>query len=107
MRRPFPLLAAAAWALLSSPCPAAAAPRSHTIVIDKMKFGPAPAGVHKGDLVIWDNRDMFRHSATAKGSFDVDLPAGKKVTMRAGASGRFAVVCKYHPGMRAVLEVGK
>ena len=107
MRRPVPLLAAVAWSLLTLPVAAAAAPRSHVIVVDKMKFGPVSANIRKGDLIVWDNRDLFRHSATAKGGFDVDLPAGKTVRMRATASGRFAFVCKFHPGMRGVLQVAK
>ena len=107
MRRPRPLLAAVAWALLSAPVPAAAAPRTYTVVIDKMKFGALPAQLRKGDVIVWANRDMFRHSATAKGAFDVDLPAGKAVRMRITASGNFAFICKYHPGMKGVLKVAK
>ena len=105
MRRPYPLIAAAAWALLSIPCPAAAAPRTYTVVVDKMKFGPLPQQVRKGDVIIWDNRDMFRHSATAKGKFDIDLPPGKKVRMQIALAGTFPFLCKYHPGMKAVLKV--
>lgn len=105
MRRRTALFAAAAWALLSIPCPAAAAPRTHTVVVDKMKFGPLPQEVRKGDVIVWDNRDMFRHSATAKGKFDVDLPAGKKVRMRVAVAGAFPILCKYHPGMKAMLKV--
>ena len=107
MRRPRPLLAAVAWALLSAPVPAAAAPHTYTVVIDKMKFGALPAQLRKGDVIVWANRDMFRHSATAKGAFDVDLPAGKAVRMRITASGNFAFICKYHPGMKGVLKVAK
>jgi len=104
MRRPCPLIAAVAWALLPS-APAAAAPRTYTIVVDKMKFGAMPGEVRKGDVIVWDNRDMFRHSATDKGVFDIDLPAGKAVRMRATKTGTFEFVCKYHPGMKGVLKV--
>ena len=107
MRRLHALLAAAAWALLSLPSPAAAAPRTHIVVVDKMKFGAMPSSVRAGDVNIWQNRDMFRHSATAKGKFDVDLPAGKAVRMKVSATGAFPVLCKYHPGMKAVLKVTK
>jgi plastocyanin len=107
IRRRLPLLAAAAWALLPIPSPAVAAPRTHVIVIDKMKFGPIPQDVRIGDVIVWNNRDMFRHSATAKGRFDVDLPAGKAVKMRVTATGRFPFLCKYHPSMTGVLKVVK
>ena len=107
MRRRLPVIAAAAWALLLTSAPAAAAPRSFTIVVDKMKFGALPANVHAGDILIWDNRDMFRHSATAKGAWDIDLPAGKAVKARVTKAGTFAFICKYHPGMKGVLKVSK
>ena len=106
MRRCPPLFAAALWSLLPS-APAAAATHSYTVVIDKMKFGAMPAEVHKGDIIVWDNRDFLRHSATDKGVFDIDLPAGKAVRMRVTKTGTFPFVCKYHPGMKAVLKVEK
>jgi plastocyanin len=104
-RRLRPLFAAVAWALLLSSAPAAAAPRSYTIVIDKMKFGAVPANLHKGDIIVWDNRDMFLHNAMSKGEFDFDLPAGKKVAIRLKKAGTFSFTCKYHPGMKGVLKV--
>jgi plastocyanin len=106
IRRLAPQFAAVAWSLLpSSALAAAATPHTYTIVIDKMKFGPVPAELRKGDIVVWDNRDMFRHSATDKGVFDVDLLAGKAMKMRVTKSGVFPFVCKYHPGMTGVLKV--
>ena len=100
------LYAASAGALLLIASPAAAAPREHVVVIDKMKFGPLAADLRKGDAIVWVNRDMFRHSATAANhSFDVDLPPGAKVSMVLKSTGSTAFICRYHPGMRGVLEV--
>ena len=94
-------------ALLLSP-PAAAAPRTHVVVIDKMKFGSLPADLKAGDTIVWENRDIFRHTATAKdGSFNVDLVAGKKGSTLLRKPGAIAFSCKYHPGMRGVLQVAK
>ena len=96
-----------AAALLPVP-PAAAAPRTHTIVIDKMKFGPLPSGVKAGDTIVWVNRDMFRHTATAaNGAFNVDLAPGAKGKTVVRMAGAVAFVCKYHPGMRGVLTVSR
>ena len=85
---------------------AAPQPRTHVVVIDKMKFGPVPAGVKAGDTILWVNKDLFRHSATTRNrSFDVDLPPssrGKMVVKRAGAIDFY---CRYHPGMKGVLNV--
>jgi len=95
-------------ALLLLAPPAVAAPRTHVVVIDKMKFGALPADLKAGDTIVWDNRDMFRHTATAKdGSFNVDLPAGAKGKMVVRKSGSIAFICKFHPGMRGVLKVAK
>ena len=85
---------------------AEAAPRTHVIVMDKMKFVAVPASVRRGDTILWENRDMFRHTATAKnGAFNVDLPPGAKGKTVVQKAGTVAFVCKYHPGMRGVLKV--
>ena len=109
-RLPLALAASAATSLLlSTPVVAAAAPqtaRTHVIVIDKMKFGPAPRTIRQGDTILWVNRDLFRHTATATNkSFDVDLPAGTQKRMVLRSAGSIPFICKFHPGMRGVLRV--
>lgn len=100
------LLVAPAAALLSFVPPAAAAPRTHIVVIDKMKFVGMPAGVKVGDSIVWMNRDVVRHTASAaNGAFDVDLKAGEKKRATVGKAGTTAIICKFHPGMRAALRV--
>ncbi|MHB1273736.1 MAG: cupredoxin domain-containing protein [Rhodanobacter sp.] len=77
----------------------------HVIVIDKMQYGPMPAGLHAGDVIEWVNRDIFEHSATARdGRFDVDLKPGATVRTTAVA-GTTAFFCKFHPGMTGTLVV--
>ncbi|HEX8240853.1 MAG TPA: hypothetical protein VF574_14040 [Allosphingosinicella sp.] len=84
--------------------PAAAAPTVHTIVVDKMKFGAVPPDLRAGDVILWVNRDLFRHSATARdGSFDVDLPPRASGRTRVGRKGAIPFFCRYHPGMKGVL----
>lgn len=99
-------IALTAAVLVVGPSAAVAAPRTHTIIIDKMKFGPVPKNVRAGDVILWVNRDIFRHTATARNrSFNIDLaPAarGKTVVKRGGA---FAFYCIYHPGMTGRLVV--
>ena len=105
--RAFVSLVPVAALLLCAP-PAAAAPRTHVVIIDKMNFGPVPASVRPGDRITWVNRDIFRHTVTARnGSFAVDLPPKAKATMVVGSAGSFAFYCKYHPGMTGVLKVAK
>ena len=86
--------------------PAAARPRTHTIVMEKMKFGPSPAGLRVGDTIVWVNRDLFRHTATARDrSFDVDLAAGASGRTVLRTAGRVPYICRFHPGMTGELTV--
>ena len=100
------LVAAAMSAFALAVAPAAAEAKVHTIVVEKMRFGPAPAGLRVGDTIVWVNRDPVRHTATARDkSFNVDLPpraSGKTVIRRAGP---IAVYCVFHPAMTAKLSV--
>lgn len=101
-----PLWAVGVGALLLGASPAAAAPHSYTVVIDKLKFGPLPAQLHKGDTITWVNKDMFRHTATAADhSFDVDLMPGKSGKIVLTKTGTIPFTCRYHPNMRGVLQV--
>ena len=99
-------MALAAAVLVVQPGTAVAAPRTYTIIIDKMKFGPVPKNVRAGDVVLWVNRDIFRHTATARDrSFNIDLAPsarGKTVVKRRGA---FPFYCTYHPGMTGRIVV--
>lgn len=82
------------------------APATYTIVMDKMAFGSLPAKLRVGDTIVWVNRDMFRHTATAADrSFNVDLAPGKSGRIVLKRAGRIAFVCTFHPGMKGVLVV--
>jgi plastocyanin len=99
---PFGLLVAAAL----GESRAGAAARSYTVTIDKMRFGSVPATLRRGDVILWVNRDLFRHTATARDrSFDVDLPAGASGRIVLRKAGKFAFYCRFHPGMTGELRV--
>jgi plastocyanin len=88
--------------------PAAAAPRVHTVVIDKLKFGPVPAGIRVGDTILWVNKDFLKHTATARDkSFNIELPPNTAGKTLISHSGSIAFYCIYHPGMTGSLSVGK
>jgi plastocyanin len=81
---------------------------AHYVVrISNMKFGPAPKNLKVGDTIEWENVDMFRHTATAKGLFDADLNPGTKQTVTLDKTGIVSVVCRYHPNMTLKLTVGE
>jgi plastocyanin len=81
--------------------------RTHTIVIDSMRFEPAELTVRAGDTVVWLNKDMFPHTATSKaGGFDSQvIAAGQSWSYKPAAAGAFAYTCTFHPTMNATLRV--
>ena len=108
MRGALLLPALAALLAGSAISPAAAASRTHVVVIDKMRFGPVPAGIRAGDTILWDNRDIFRHTATARnGSFSIDLAPKAQGRTVVAKPGKVAFYCKYHPGMKGVLGIAR
>jgi plastocyanin len=107
MRRLVLVGAAAAACLAAVPAGARPAARTATVIIDKLAFQHVPANLRVGDSVLWVNRDLFRHSATSNGHFDVDLSPGARRRMLLTRAGAFAFTCKYHPGMKGVLKVGQ
>lgn len=101
-------LVAAGWLAVAAAASAAAAPRVHTVVIDDMSFAAAPAGVRVGDTVRWVNKDIFRHTATARDkSFEVDLPPKATAETVVKKAGTVQVYCRFHPGMKLALVVAK
>lgn len=87
--------------------PAGANAVQYVVTMSNMKFGPAPAHLKVGDTIVWKNGDMFRHTATAKGVFDVDLPPGKSGTVTLRTPGALEVSCRFHPTMKLHLAVVK
>jgi len=78
----------------------------HTIVIDKMKFGPVPAGIRSGDTVIWVNRDFLKHTATARDkAWDVMILPNAKKSVVLKAAGSIEYYCKFHPNMIGQITV--
>src|SRR3569833_2961818 len=71
----------------------------HVIEIRNMAFGPVPPHLKVGDTILWRNADMFRHTATAKPGFDLDLApvALGVVTLIIAVS--LYVIFRYHPNM--------
>jgi plastocyanin len=108
--RPGAVAAALALALACAGTVAGAAPpapREHTVAIDGMAFQPATLRVRRGDRVVWVNRDLVPHTATATDrSFDSGrIAAGQRWAFVAERSGTIAYDCTYHPAMTAAIVV--
>jgi plastocyanin len=85
---------------------ARAEPQTHAIIIEGMQFSPQTLTVRRGDRVVWQNKDLVPHTATAAGRFDSrTVDAGKSWTWVAGEPGTLPYVCTLHPTMKATLIV--
>ena len=81
-------------------------PTTHTVTIDGARFSPAVLTVNAGDTVVWVNKDILAHTATAKdGSFDSKvIQPGKSWRFVVKRKGTVAYTCSFHP-MNGMLTV--
>ena len=90
--------------LLAAPLMAWA--ETHTVVIDGMQFQPPTLVLKRGDTVVWQNKDLVPHTATAAGGFDSGrIESGERWSWTVPGDGRIDYVCTYHPGMKGSLTV--
>jgi plastocyanin len=87
--------------------PAGAAPKTHTVIVEAMRFVPETLTVQRGDRVVWVNKDLFPHTATATGgAFDSrNIGANASWTYVAREPGRYAYLCSLHTTMTGTLTV--
>jgi plastocyanin len=89
----------------SAPVPEAT-PQTHTITIEGMGFEPPDLTVHPGDTIVWVNKDLFAHTATAAGVFDsrqIDPGGSWRLTLQTAAE--LPYVCALHPTMKGTVRV--
>ena len=86
---------------------AAAKPVTHTVTIDATSYQPARLSVHPGDTVVWVNKDLIPHTATAAGgSFDSKvLASGASFRFTVKAKGGTDYSCLFHPTMKGRIDV--
>ena len=59
-------------------------------------------------MILWINKDIFRHTATARDrGFDVDLAPGAHARTTVSQAGTFSYYCRFHPGMTGTIQVGR
>ncbi|MEP6837567.1 MAG: cupredoxin domain-containing protein [Bradyrhizobium sp.] len=76
------------------------------IVMENLVVSPAEVAAKVGDTVEWINKDVFAHTATARnGDFDVAMPPKKTVTSVLKKAGVIEYYCRFHPNMKAVLNI--
>lgn len=86
---------------------AAAASGTHFVVIEQMRFNPQALTVKKGDRVVWVNKDLFPHTASAGSkAFDSgSIAANASWSYVARQPGSYPYTCQFHPLMHGTLIV--
>jgi plastocyanin len=100
------ILAAALLALSLIASATAAPGKSYTITIENMQFNPPQLTVHRGDRIVWVNKDLFPHTATADKIFNSgSIAANASWSYIAATRGDFAYGCTFHPTMKGRITV--
>ncbi len=69
------------------------------VTIDGLIFSPAKITAKIGDTVVWRNKDIVAHTATARGGFDVMIEPGKSASLVLTKIGSVEYYCRFHPNM--------
>ncbi len=87
--------------------PVVAEPAVHIIVIEGMKFSPDVLEARAGDTVVWHNKDIVPHNATAdnRGFQSPTISPSGKWKYKVRKKGEYAYLCTLHPVMKAKLIV--
>ncbi|MDL2398759.1 amicyanin [Rhizobium mayense] len=91
--------------LLLSVLPAEAA--TIEVTIEKLEIRPAVVSATVGDTIRWVNKDIMVHTATADGRFDVVIQPRQSASTVVTKAGVVDYYCRFHPNMRARLEVAE
>jgi len=75
------------------------------VTIDKLVFSPATVEAKVGDTIEWVNKDMFAHTATVKGGWEVMIPPKKSASLTLKAAGAVDYFCRFHPNMKGHIAV--
>lgn len=75
------------------------------VTIDKLVFSPAVVKAKVGDTIEWVNNDILAHTATVKGDWDVVIPPKKSATLVIKKAGEVEYYCRFHPNMKAKIDV--
>ena len=76
-----------------------------TVTIDKMTF-QREVTAKVGDTIVWDNKDVVAHTATAfDKSWDVTIAPGKTGRIAVKKPGNFDYFCRFHPNLKGRIVV--
>lgn len=75
------------------------------VTIDKLVFSPATVQAKVGDTIVWVNKDVFAHTATVNGDWDVMIQPKKSASLTLKKVESVDYSCRFHPNMKGHLTV--
>ena len=85
---------------------APAAAETHTVRMEGVAFVPETLTIRRGDVVVWVNKDVFPHTATAQKEFDSgNIAPDQSWKYTATKAGIYPYLCTLHPTMKGTLVV--
>jgi plastocyanin len=76
------------------------------VIIDKLVFSPNEVNAKVGDTIVWDNKDILAHTATASNKdWDVMIGSKQTVSLVLKNAGSIDYFCKFHPNMKGRVVV--
>jgi len=86
---------------------ASAAPKTHAVTIEGLKFSPQTIEVSAGDSVVWTNKDPFPHTVVANDeSFrSKEIEPNTTFKFASNKSGTVPYACTLHPTMTGTVVV--
>ena len=82
--------------------------KTHTVVMQEMRFSPPTLRIQQGDTIVFRNDDLVPHTATAKQHEVFDsgiIPPGESWTFAPKFHATVPYVCTFHPMMEGRIEV--
>src|SRR4051794_30403575 len=77
----------------------------HRVTMKAVDYEPKRVTARVGDTIEWANEDVVAHTATLKGSWDVNVLPRRSGRATMTAPGTFTYICRYHPNMRGEIVV--
>ncbi|TCG07179.1 copper-binding protein [Paraburkholderia steynii] len=80
---------------------------AYVVTIEQMRFDPPTLTVHRGDEIVWVNKDLVAHTAStdAKGFDSRSIAPDASWRYRVSTPGRYTYRCIFHPTMHGTLIV--
>lgn len=80
-------------------------PKTHIVEIKDMKFQPAVLKLHKGDTVVWINKDIVAHDVTEDNKTWASPILAKGESWKKAITKNDSYYCSVHIVMKGKLEI--